>query len=50
MGIEESFPLDDATQERFLKGLDDIGITLQHVDSIDRYEAERPSWKPALTQ
>ena len=29
LGIEVEFPLDDATRERFLEGLDDIGITLQ---------------------
>ncbi len=48
VGIEASFPLDDATQERFLEGLDDIGITLRHADAIDAYEATRPSWTPSL--
>ena len=28
IGLEEPFPLDAATQERFLNGLDDVGITL----------------------
>ena len=42
------FPLDDSTQERFLKGLDDIGITLRHAADIDTYEAARPAWKPSL--
>jgi len=46
-GIECSFPLDDATRERFLEGLDDIGITLRHADAIDAYEAGRPDWLPA---
>src|SRR6476620_6180017 len=27
-GIEAEFPLDDSTRDRFLQGLDDIGITL----------------------
>ena len=45
-GIEATFPLDDATRERFLKGLDDIGITLQHETAIADYEARRPSWLP----
>jgi 3-isopropylmalate/(R)-2-methylmalate dehydratase small subunit len=48
-GIETSFPLDDATRDRFLRGLDDIGITLQHSDEIDAYEARRPSWRPSTT-
>jgi 3-isopropylmalate/(R)-2-methylmalate dehydratase small subunit len=30
-----------------LEGLDDIGLTLQHVEQIDRFEQSRPSWKPA---
>jgi len=46
-GIECSFPLDDATRERFLEGLDDIGITLRYADAIDAYEAGRPDWLPA---
>jgi 3-isopropylmalate/(R)-2-methylmalate dehydratase small subunit len=48
VGIEAPFPLDDATQERFLQGLDDIGITLRYADDIDAYEATRPSWTPSL--
>jgi 3-isopropylmalate/(R)-2-methylmalate dehydratase small subunit len=48
--FEASFPLDPSTQERFLQGLDDIGITLRAVDAIDRFEASRPGFKPsALT-
>ncbi|WP_419945571.1 3-isopropylmalate dehydratase small subunit [Candidatus Poriferisodalis sp.] len=45
-GIEESFPMDDATRERFLEGLDDIGITLRSAEAIDRYEGTRPAWMP----
>ncbi|MEJ7585516.1 MAG: 3-isopropylmalate dehydratase small subunit [Acidimicrobiales bacterium] len=40
------FPLDDATRERFLEGLDDIGITLRSVDSIAAFEQRRPDWLP----
>ncbi|HEY5154753.1 MAG TPA: 3-isopropylmalate dehydratase small subunit [Acidimicrobiales bacterium] len=47
LGLEVAFPLDDATRERFLLGLDDIGITLAHNDDITRFEADRPAWKPA---
>jgi 3-isopropylmalate/(R)-2-methylmalate dehydratase small subunit len=46
-GIECDFPLDDATRERFLEGLDDIGITLRHADAIDGFEAARPDWLPS---
>ena len=43
-GIAASFPMDPATQERFLEGLDDIGITLTHAEDITAYEARRPAW------
>ena len=45
-GIEGAFPLDDATQYRFLHGLDDIGITLGHEAEIAAYESRRASWLP----
>jgi 3-isopropylmalate/(R)-2-methylmalate dehydratase small subunit len=47
-GIECEFPLDDATRERFLEGLDDIGITLRDADAIDAFEAGRAAWMPAV--
>lgn len=40
------FPLDESVQRRFLEGLDDIGLTLQHQDAITAYEATRPAWMP----
>ena len=43
-GFVESFPMDPATQTRFLEGLDDVGITLTHADAIDAYESTRPAW------
>ena len=46
-GITDTFPMDAPTQERFLEGLDDVGITLTHAAAIDTYEANRPSWLPA---
>jgi 3-isopropylmalate/(R)-2-methylmalate dehydratase small subunit len=42
--ITAEFPMDPQTQERFLHGLDDIGITLAHVAAIDAYESSRPAW------
>ncbi len=44
VGLTEPFPMDDATQHRFLAGLDDVGITLTHAADIDAYEARRPEW------
>ncbi len=48
-GVEASFPLDDATRERFLEGLDDIAITLRSADAIAAYEARRPDWLPRVS-
>ncbi|MEP6658430.1 MAG: 3-isopropylmalate dehydratase small subunit [Acidimicrobiales bacterium] len=48
IGLEASFPIDDATQHRFLNGLDDISLTLQHAGEIDAYETNRPSWLPIV--
>jgi 3-isopropylmalate/(R)-2-methylmalate dehydratase small subunit len=45
-GIEAEFPLDDATRERFLEGLDDIGITLRSEAGITAFERRRPQWMP----
>jgi 3-isopropylmalate/(R)-2-methylmalate dehydratase small subunit len=42
--IDEPFPMDDATQHRFLNGLDDIALTMTHVDDIDTFELSRPAW------
>jgi 3-isopropylmalate/(R)-2-methylmalate dehydratase small subunit len=46
--IDEPFDVDDYVRWRFLEGLDDIGITLQHVDAITVFEAGRPAYKPSL--
>ena len=48
VGIEAHFDIDDATRERFMLGLDDIGMTLEHVDAITAYEATRPAWLPSM--
>jgi len=49
IGLEEPFPLDAANQERYLNGLDDVGITMRHADEIDAFEASRPSWLTTTT-
>jgi 3-isopropylmalate/(R)-2-methylmalate dehydratase small subunit len=37
-GQEVPFAFDEATRQRLLHGLDDIGLTLQHEDAIAAYE------------
>ena len=46
IGLEVGFPLDDATRERFLEGLDDIGITLRTEERITEFERHRTAWLP----
>ena len=46
IGVEVNFELSDAVQHRFLNGLDDIGLTMQKVDSIGAFESDRPGYKP----
>jgi 3-isopropylmalate/(R)-2-methylmalate dehydratase small subunit len=41
IGLTVEFPLDDSVRHRFLEGLDDIGLTLEHEDAIASYEAGR---------
>jgi 3-isopropylmalate/(R)-2-methylmalate dehydratase small subunit len=48
-GGEASFEIDPELRRRLLEGLDDIGVTLQQQDSIDRYEAERERSGPVTT-
>jgi 3-isopropylmalate/(R)-2-methylmalate dehydratase small subunit len=43
-GITHSFPMEPQTQHRFLNGLDDVGITMTHVDEITSFEQHRPAW------
>jgi 3-isopropylmalate/(R)-2-methylmalate dehydratase small subunit len=37
-GLEYTFEIAPSRKEVLLKGLDDIGTTLQHVTAIDAYE------------
>jgi 3-isopropylmalate/(R)-2-methylmalate dehydratase small subunit len=46
--FEARFDIDPFTKHRLLNGLDDIGLTLQHKDDIDAFEATRPTWMPTL--
>jgi 3-isopropylmalate/(R)-2-methylmalate dehydratase small subunit len=47
LGIDVEFPLDDFTHYRFVHGLDDIGLTLQHEAAIAAFEANRPAHLPS---
>ncbi|MDQ3826778.1 MAG: 3-isopropylmalate dehydratase small subunit [Actinomycetota bacterium] len=40
------FAIDGYTRWRLLEGLDDIALSLRHVQEIDAFEAARPSWLP----
>ncbi|MEY4400602.1 MAG: 3-isopropylmalate dehydratase small subunit [Actinomycetota bacterium] len=44
LGLTYAFVLDASTRERFLNGLDDIGITLANESAIGDYESRRPAW------
>lgn len=41
------FNIDDYTAWRLQEGFDDIGLTLRHAETIDTFEAGRPTFKPA---
>ena len=45
-GWWREFDIDDYTRWRLLEGLDDIGLTMRHIDAIDGFELRRPSWHP----
>jgi 3-isopropylmalate/(R)-2-methylmalate dehydratase small subunit len=44
--IVAEFQIDDYVRWRLLEGLDDIGLTMQHLDEIQEFENARPSYKP----
>jgi 3-isopropylmalate/(R)-2-methylmalate dehydratase small subunit len=48
-GGAASFEIDPETKRRLTGGLDDIGVTLQHADAIERYEAGRERAGPVTT-
>jgi 3-isopropylmalate/(R)-2-methylmalate dehydratase small subunit len=49
-GEVHDFDLDDYTRWRLLEGLDDIGLTLRHIDDVAQYETVRKPWLPAVTR
>jgi 3-isopropylmalate/(R)-2-methylmalate dehydratase small subunit len=48
-GRQVQFDIDPETARRLLEGLDDIGVTLQQSEAIDRYERERERSGPLTT-
>ncbi len=42
-GFRAKFPVEDFVRHCLLNGLDDIGLTLQHVDEIAAYEKQHPA-------
>lgn len=48
-GETATFEIDPDTKHRLLNGLDDIAITLQQADAIERYERERERRGPVTT-
>ena len=49
IGFEAAFDMEASTRQRFLEGLDDIGLTLRHTGAIDDYERRRLRWLPVAT-
>ena len=48
-GIKAPFEIDDYTRWRLMEGLEDIGLTLRHVDDITAFELSRPAWLPVTS-
>ena len=48
-GISVPFVISDGARARLLQGLDDIGVTLAHEDSIEDFESRRSSRYPSLS-
>jgi 3-isopropylmalate/(R)-2-methylmalate dehydratase small subunit len=48
-GEVHDFELDDYTRWRLMEGLDDIGLTLRHLDAVEAYEADRKPWLPTVS-
>ena len=40
------FEMDDYTRWRLMEGLDDIGLTLRHIDTVEDFEKSRSNFKP----
>jgi 3-isopropylmalate/(R)-2-methylmalate dehydratase small subunit len=47
-GVDVDFDIHPHTRHCLLHGLDDIGMTLEHIDAIARFEEQRESWRPSI--
>jgi 3-isopropylmalate/(R)-2-methylmalate dehydratase small subunit len=47
-GFRAPFAIDAFRRECMLKGLDEVGLTLEHEAAIGAYEVTRPSWRPRV--
>jgi 3-isopropylmalate/(R)-2-methylmalate dehydratase small subunit len=43
-----TFPIDEFSRWRLMEGLDDIGLTLRHENTITEYEQHRSRFKPVV--
>jgi 3-isopropylmalate/(R)-2-methylmalate dehydratase small subunit len=43
-GFCAAFEIDEFRRQCLLEGLDDIGLTMRHVQLIRRFEERRPAW------
>lgn len=46
--IVAEFIIDDYVRWRLMEGLDDIGLTMKHVETIGTFEKTRPAYKPKV--
>jgi 3-isopropylmalate/(R)-2-methylmalate dehydratase small subunit len=47
-GSVHAFDIDPTRKERLMKGLDDVGVTLEHLPQIEAFESEYGARKPWL--
>ena len=47
---QREFEIDPFRKYRLMRGLDDIGMTLEYQPDIERHESTRPNWMPTTSQ
>ena len=47
-GFEASFDIDPVVKHNLINGLDHIELSLHHVEHIDSFEQQRPSYRPVV--
>jgi 3-isopropylmalate/(R)-2-methylmalate dehydratase small subunit len=47
-GVRHRFEIDATRRERLMKGLDDVGVTLEHLAQIEAFEHRHRRGKPWL--